>query len=265
MTMNITNINNNNIILISSNHINTILYKLDKIKNSSVWSYDHNKINPIFKNSNLNYNNYITFGDIFVSDYFIPSTLLFGLIDNINIAVTNNYEFIASCGKGSLWKPVYNKNYYHIGLIYSIEKPKQYIGIINKKCLDYKLYIKQFDILNSDNFLNSNNFGLITHSSIGLYDVIIKNYDTDDNYLNNGNNKYIDGDKVVLTISDKPWYVSLNADTNGLNGLNIINNNNDTICSIMPLINNNNNSNSNKYFILVIITLLIIFIILFIK
>ena len=152
---------NNILILVSSNQIYSFMKKISKLKDDSIWEVTH--IDQIFKNNNLNFDDYVSFGNIYVSGKITPKSLIFGKVDNDIICPAINYEFVKSYGKGSLWKPVAQNGYSSIGLVFSSSenKPTSRTGVIKNK---YVINYKDDNQINHDsNLINANEFNLIAN------------------------------------------------------------------------------------------------------
>lgn len=152
---------NNILVLVNSNQIHTFLKKISKLKDDSIWEVVD--VDQSFKNNNLNFDDYISFGNIYVSGKTIPKSLIFGKVDNDIIRLAINYEFVKSYGKGSLWKPIGPDGYSSLGLVFSSSenKPTNQIGVIkNKYVINYK---DDNQINGSSNLVNANEFNLIAN------------------------------------------------------------------------------------------------------
>lgn len=165
---NIINANDNSyndtFILVNCFEMHSLLKKIYSKGDVIICDYDYPKLKSIFKNHDLNFNNYVMFGNVCITSQFMPSTLLFGRVENNVIQKSVDLEKIATFGKGSIWSPVKISGYDNIGVIYSNtdKKPKvNNIGIIN---VDFTV---PYDVSKNNLITYGNEFGLLIHNVNG--------------------------------------------------------------------------------------------------
>lgn len=153
------------ILLVKTKITDGLLTKIKDDENDSIWEININDINNILKKNNINPDNYKTFGNYWYPhircNFYITIILAntqFGFI-----SYPKDFINIGSYNDGYIWKPICNKNYTELGLIYNKIKPN-----IEDYCTISYLYTIEFngkhDVIN--NYTNYNEFYLLGSNNI---------------------------------------------------------------------------------------------------
>jgi hypothetical protein len=131
-----------------------------------VCDYNYAKIKNIFKNHDMKFDDYVMFGHVCITSQFMPTTLLFGLVDNNKIQKSIDLEQVqvSTVDNGTLWRPVMFSGYKSLGMFYSPDnkKPKiKNIGVVRSDL------IVPYDVSKNNLITYGNEFGLLIHNVDG--------------------------------------------------------------------------------------------------
>ena len=153
------------ILLIKAKITDGLLTQIKNYDNDSIWELNMNNINDILKKNNIDPEKYKTFGNYWyphIRCHFYITIILANLQFNF-ISYPKDFINIGGYNDGYIWKPVCNKNYTELGLVYNKIKPD-----VNDFCTISQLYTIEYngkyDLIN--NYTNYNEFYLLGSSSI---------------------------------------------------------------------------------------------------
>jgi len=141
-----------------------LLKKITDKDDIVICDYDYAQIKKIFDNHNLNFYEYVVFGHTCITSQFMPSTLLFGRVDNKSVKKSIDLEQVGSFNKGTLWRPVLFSGYNSIGVFYSPDNKKPKIkncGVIMDEL------ITPYNVSKNNLITHGNEFGLLIYNVNG--------------------------------------------------------------------------------------------------
>lgn len=191
------------VIIINVNKTKNIFFKLaeDLNNNTSIWKYNEQLINQLLVERNVNSNNFLIIGHILAKNNMLPDIII---LANKNICKQpHGFEEIMNYNDGKIIR-FYNesdskKKIYSVGLFYvdnkinNIKSDMSSIGIINDKLLiDYLPDKNTKSSTQSDAFIDSNDFGLLSSPQLGIK-TISRTYNTNKKIklANNETDKYL--------------------------------------------------------------------------
>lgn len=156
---------NTPIIFIYSEKIHILLRRLSKDTKSSILELNAEKVKAILKDKNINYDNYIQLGHIYIKNNNFSMKRVILAHRNI-VEFATDYKYVCNYGSGSLWHPL-RDNFKALGLVYSNNKskPDLRIGLLPAQIVSIGSVSNIIGILN-------NRYGLITHSNIGIQKIM---------------------------------------------------------------------------------------------